>query len=145
MSVAQTQAPEAKMGWEARHKHTSFYQALLGSSQQAAIAWNATSALMLTLGFSAARFSGVEPGQDWTILYTAALGWLFLTGVLTVGFAKSARRVRSEYLREYAALFPENQPYRPESFVLDFADRNPFSFRDEPAAREDAGPATPSK
>ena len=119
MTTAQTQAPEAMTSWEARHKHTSFYQTLLGASQQAAIAWNATSALMLTLGFSAARFSGVEPGQDWTILYTAVFGWLFLTGVLTVGFAKSARRVRSEYLSEYAALFPEDRPYRLESFLLE--------------------------
>lgn len=130
MTLAQTQTPEATTNWEERHKHTSCYQTSLGLVQQAAIPSNATSALMLTLGFPVTRFSGVETGQDWTIFLMTVFGWLLLTGLLTVGFAKSARRIRSEYLSEHEALFPGHRPHRLESFLLDFADKNAFLFRD---------------
>ena len=116
--------------WEARQKHAAFFQLLLNSLQQAAIASNATGAVVLTVGVGVAKLSDVRSGEDWAVIYVAVVAWLLLGATLTISFAKSALRLRSDYLAEHGELFPGVVPYRLESFLLDFADSNAFLCRD---------------
>lgn len=114
--------------WEQRQKHASFFQTQLGSAQQAAIGSQTSATLLLTMGLALSKFSGVGPGQDWSVVFVSALGWLVLGGLLTSGFSKSACRIRNTYLAEHAQLFPDALPYRLESYLLDFADNLPARF-----------------
>ncbi len=112
--------------WELRQKHTTFFQAMLGSVQQGAISANTASAVIVTLGGIMAKFSDVLPSQGWIILLITVVAWIFLTGMLVTSFSRSAVRIETAYLLEHEKLFPNTSPYHLESFLLDFADKNPF-------------------
>jgi len=107
--------------WELRQKHAAFFQTQIGSVQQAAIASQTMSALLVSLGLAMSKFSGVAPSQDWTLLSLAVLGWLLLTLLLTSGFSVSATRIEKTYLEEHERLFAGQTPYRLESFLLGVA------------------------
>lgn len=110
--------------WEQRQKQANFYQNQIGLMQQAAIGWQATAALVVSLGTAMAKYSGVAPGQDWAALFIAVIGWLILAISLSNSFGKTARRIRDAYQHEQAAIFPHAEPYRLESFLLD-REKNP--------------------
>jgi len=91
------------------------------------------------------KFTGVLSGQDWLILVAALAGWLLLSGMLIISYAKSAQRIRTEYEAEHAILFPGLPPYRLESFLLDRIDRDPKLFRKlHPDKKQGAAPRAPA-
>lgn len=128
------------IGWEVRQKHASFHQTLLGSAQQAALAYNTAAVLLITIGLAMVKFSGVAADQDWAILFVTIIGWLVLSWALLVGFGRSACRIRMTYEAEHAALFPGAVPHRLESFLLDFVDRNTRIYRRQTAAGRNTCP-----
>jgi len=117
---------ELDANWEARQKHAAFFQTQIGSAQQAAIASHTTSALLITLGLAVTKFAEVTPSQSWTLLFVATFFWLILTLVLTGGFSASAVRINKAYREEHDRLFPGQQPYRLESYLLGVAQNIPW-------------------
>lgn len=131
MSTSMTCAAPSVADWEAQQKHASFFQAQLSFPQQAAIASNAAMSILVTLGIAMKSFSGVTGDQDWQVLFVTVIAWMAVTFWLMAGFARSAWRVRARYRSEQVTLFPQAEPYRLESFLLDFADNHAFLFRKE--------------
>ena len=111
--------------WERRQKQATFFQTLLGSVQQSAISANTASAVIITLGGAMAKFSDVLPSYDWVVLLLATVAWVITSAIMVASFSRSAVRIEATYRREHALYFPKATPYRLESFLLDFADRNP--------------------
>ncbi|RZL81498.1 MAG: hypothetical protein EOP66_05810 [Sphingomonas sp.] len=111
--------------WERRQKHAAFFQTMIASVQQSAISANTASAVIITLGGVMAKFSDVLPADGWMILFVSTIAWVALTATLVTSFSRSAVRIDEAYKREHAQYFPGAMPYRLESFLLDFADRNP--------------------
>lgn len=108
----------APSSWEQRQKHAAFYQTQVSSIQQAALAFNTTGTLVITLAVAMSKMSGVTEGSDWAAVFIGVVGWLALTVLLTHGHSGSAERVREAYLLEHAQLFPGTEPYRLESYLL---------------------------
>lgn len=104
--------------WEQRQKHAGFYQTQVSAIQQAALAFNTTGTLVITLAVAMSKMSGVTEGSDWAAVFIGVVGWLALTVLLTHGHSRSAERVREAYLLEHAQLFPGTEPYRLESYLL---------------------------
>jgi len=127
--------------WELRQKHASFFQTMLGSIQQSALASNTASAILLSLAGILTKLSGVAPSQDWKILFVAVIAWVVLSATMVTSFSRSALHIEETYLREHADLFPGAPPYKLESFLLDFANRSPWLVgkRAEPPPLPPAG------
>ncbi len=106
--------------WEQRQKHAGFYQTQVSAIQQAALAFNTTGTLVITLAVAMSKMSGVTEGSDWAAVFIGVVGWLALTVLLTGGHSRSAERVRNAYLLEHAQLFPSTEPYRLESYLLKY-------------------------
>ena len=120
-----TNASHNNANWELRQKHASFYQTLVSSAQQAAISAATSVSLILTLGAAMTKLSGVPESQDWNILLIAVFAWGISSTIMVIGFSRSAKRIDMDYRSEHARIFPGHDPYRLESFLLDFAGRNP--------------------
>lgn len=104
--------------WEERQKHAGFYQTQVSAIQQAALAFNTTGTLVITLAVAMSKMSGVTEGSDWAAVFIGVVGWLLLTVLLTHSHSRSAERVRQAYLLEHTQLFPGTEPYRLESYLL---------------------------
>lgn len=120
------ESPLPSADWERRQKHAAFFQTMLGSVQQSALSMNTTAVILITVGSVVAKFSGVLESHDWIIFAIAIVAWALLSGILVSGFGRSAMRIEATYLKEHAELFPSAGPYRLESYLLDFAERNPW-------------------
>ncbi len=110
--------------WEQRHKHAGFYQTQINAVQQASLAFNTAGTVIITLSVAMTKLSDFAGGGDFWPIFLGVVGWVILTFILTNSYQRSAERVRAAYEKEHALLFPGLTPYRLESYLLRYSDKD---------------------
>lgn len=108
--------------WEQRHKHAAFYQTQVNAVQQAALAFNTSVTVLITIGLAMSKLSDLAGEREFIPIAFGAFAWLILTYFLTNQHQRFAGRVRARYEEEHALLFPGLLPYQLESYLLRYCD-----------------------